>query len=650
VPLPAPNLDDRRFQELVDEAKRLVQQRCPEWTDHNVSDPGVTLIETFATMVDQLLYRLNRVPDRLYVKFLDLLGVRMFPPTAARTDVTFWLSAPQPDKVKIPEGTEVATVRTETDEAISFRVVKNLDIVPSTLTRLATTSEGARVVDRSDTINSQATFFSFGQTPTPGDALLIGLSVPVPACAVLLRFECDVEGVGVDPKRPPLAWEAWNGEAWVACGIDRDETGGLNRSGDVVLHVPATHEAYLIAGRRAGWLRCRVVPAEPGQPVYSASPRILSLTAATVGGTTAAINGEVVEGEIVGKSEGVPGQRFSLRRRPVVPGDDPPVLEVSLGEGWEPWKVVESFAGSGPDDPHFFLEEVAGEVVLGPAVREPDGSLRQYGRLPPAGALLRLRSYRTGGGRRGNVAAGAISVLKSSIPYITRVENRERASSGVDGESLEEAKIRGPVLLASRERAVTVDDYEQLARRAAPEVARVRCAPAEEPTEAGGVRILVVPAVSEDELGRLVFDQLVPAEETLQKIKTFLGERRMVGARVLVEPPEYQGVTVVAQLRSRPRTTPQRLQNDAMEALYRYFGPVTGGPDGKGWPFGRPVHIGDVYAVLQRVPGTELVEDARLFAANPATGERNQQPVQRIELGAHTLVFSYEHQIQVQEG
>ena len=50
----------------------MVQQRCPEWTDHNVSDPGVTLIETFAYMIDQLLYRLNRVPDRLYLKFLDL--------------------------------------------------------------------------------------------------------------------------------------------------------------------------------------------------------------------------------------------------------------------------------------------------------------------------------------------------------------------------------------------------------------------------------------------------------------------------------------------------------------------------------------------------------------------------------------------------
>ena len=84
--LPAPNLDDRHFQDLVDDAKRLVQQRCPEWTDHNVSDPGVTLIEAFAQMVDQLIYRLNRVPDLHYVKFLELIGVELRPPAAARGD------------------------------------------------------------------------------------------------------------------------------------------------------------------------------------------------------------------------------------------------------------------------------------------------------------------------------------------------------------------------------------------------------------------------------------------------------------------------------------------------------------------------------------------------------------------------------------
>ena len=63
--LPSPNLDDRRFQDLVDEAKRMVQRRSGVWTDHNVSDPGVTLIETFANMTGRLLYRLNRVPDKI---------------------------------------------------------------------------------------------------------------------------------------------------------------------------------------------------------------------------------------------------------------------------------------------------------------------------------------------------------------------------------------------------------------------------------------------------------------------------------------------------------------------------------------------------------------------------------------------------------
>ena len=78
--LPTPRLDDRTFQDLVDEAKRRIPRLAPEWTDHNVSDPGVALIELFAYMTDQLLYRVNRVPDRHYVKFLELIGLRLFPP------------------------------------------------------------------------------------------------------------------------------------------------------------------------------------------------------------------------------------------------------------------------------------------------------------------------------------------------------------------------------------------------------------------------------------------------------------------------------------------------------------------------------------------------------------------------------------------
>src|SRR5918996_212550 len=129
--LVAPRLDDRSFQDLVDDAKRFVQERCPTWTDHNVSDPGITLIEAFAWMTDLLLYRLNRVPDRLYVKFLDLLGVSLFPPTAARVDVDFRLSSPQDEVITVPFGTVVATPRSATAEPVTFSPTRQLDITPA---------------------------------------------------------------------------------------------------------------------------------------------------------------------------------------------------------------------------------------------------------------------------------------------------------------------------------------------------------------------------------------------------------------------------------------------------------------------------------------------------------------------------------------
>lgn len=121
-----------------------MQQRAPEWTDHNVSDPGVTLIETFAYLVDQLLYRLNRVPDKNYLAFLDLLGIRLFPPTAGSAEVDFWLSAPQPDTVTLPAYTEVTTADGETDEPVVFATADELHILPSELVRLVTAPAAVR--------------------------------------------------------------------------------------------------------------------------------------------------------------------------------------------------------------------------------------------------------------------------------------------------------------------------------------------------------------------------------------------------------------------------------------------------------------------------------------------------------------------------
>lgn len=644
--LPVPNLDDRRFQDYVDDAKRYVQQNCPEWTDHNVSDPGVTLIETFAFMVDQLTYRLNLVPDRNYVKFLELIGVHLFPPSAAQAPVTFWLTAPQDHPVVVPRGARVQTQRVDREEPVVFETLSELVINSAAVERVVTLGlEEFAVFDHTDRLGIEA-FEAFGAAPLPGEALLVGLTEAIPTNTVAMRFRAYVEGVGVDPENPPLVWEAFDGSNWHPCEIERDETGGLNQPGDIVLHVPAEHQVAIIDGQRAGWLRCRVIEPEEGQPFYSASPRIETLAAFVVGGTTQAVHAEVVDEEIVGVAEGVAGQHFELRQRPVVSSTIPHVLEVAGDDGWEEWSEVDTFAGSAPDDAHFMLDRVSGEIALGPLVRLEDGSSRNYGRVPGKGAPVRMRQYRAGGGAAGNVSRGALSAMKTQLSFVARVENRAPAAGGVEGEDLENAKERGPISLRTLGRAVTVEDYEILARQSASGIARVRCVPASEEDPHAGVRVLVVPAVADDEDGTMPFTRLAPQAVLLEQVAQELDRRRAIGARVVVEPPFFQGITVVAQLLARSFADPARVRTDAAAALYRFLHPINGGADGSGWSFGRPVHAGEVYAVLQRVNGVELVEGVQLFPADPVTGERGAA-TQRLEIAPNALLFSYGHEVRV---
>jgi predicted phage baseplate assembly protein len=641
--LPTPDLDDRRFQDLVNDAKRMVMRRCPEWTDHNVSDPGVTLIETFAFMTDQLLFRLNRVPDRLYLKFLDLIGLNLLAPVPAEAPVTFWLSSVATTEITIAAGTQAGTLRTETSEAVTFATVDDLLIVP---VALQTVLAGPGLLDFTEELRQARPFPAFGEQPHPEEAIYLGLTEPAPRCAIRLDFAGRLDGVGVDPDWAPLAWEAFDGRDWVECLVSTDETGGLNRSGAITLHLPIDHAASVVNGVRAGWLRARVTPAEPGQPAYTMTPVVDALSAATVGGTMPAVHADIIQNETLGVTEGVAGQRFTVSRTPVLAAGVPVELDVSSDTGWQSWTRVDSFGDSGPDDRHFTLDGATGTISFGPAVRLEDGGLRQYGAVPAVDSVVRVRRYCVGGGARGNVGPGAIRTLKSSIPYVGAVENLRRAQHGADGETIEQAKVRGPILLRSRSRAVTVEDFETISCEAAPEVTRVRCLPAgAEGVEPGSVKVLVVPVATAVD-GRLKLGDLVPSEDTLRRVAERLDEVRLIGTRVVVEPPMYRGITVVAQLTARPRMRADKVQAEAVEALYRFLNPLTGGPDGAGWPFGRAVHSGEVFGVLQKVDGVDLVEDVRLFSANPVTGERGQ-PTGRVDLPANSLVFSYEHQIRV---
>ena len=643
--LVAPNLDDRRFQDLVDDAKRLVQQRCPDWTDHNVSDPGVTLIETFAFMTDQLLYRLNRVPDRLYIKFLELVGLRLRPPSPALVPVTFWLSASMPTGMLVPAGTRVSTLRTETDEAIVFTTVEDLQIPHCELVELRTRFAGGESLSLAQGLRSRVAAPAFSSSPQPGEALLIGLDKAVPRCVLRLDFDGRVEGIGVNPSDPPWAWEAWTGESWHPCQVSLDETGGFNRSGAILVHVPAGHERSIVDGDAAAWIRVRILEPSEDQPGYRSSPLIEGLVVSTVGGTEQAVHADLVDAEIVGTSLGSPGQSFGLSRGPIV-RFGAITVETSSEDGWQEWHPVDDFATSGPSDRHAVLDYSAGQLLFGPVVREADRDLRHFGAVPEKGAVIRVSGYAVGGGRGGNIPAKAIQTLKSSIPFIARVENLEAAQGGVDGETLDEAKTRAPLYLRTRNRAVTVEDFEVFAREAAPDAARIRCVPSED-VGAGAVKLLVVPAAASTD-GRLNFEDLVPRQEMLERIAERLEQVRLIGTRLLIEPPRYRGITVVARVRARPRANAARLREAALDALYTFINPQPGGgPDGAGWPFGRPVQSGEVFALLQNLPGAELVEDVRLFSADPVTGERGVESG-RQEIERHSLVFSFDHQVRIQ--
>src|SRR5260370_34249234 len=106
--IPAPKLDDRTYSDIVAEAMRLIPRYCPEWTDHNPSDPGITILELCAWMTELILYRLNRVPEKNYLAFLDMIGIKRRGPQPARGLITFQL-VERAERQVIKEGTPIAT-------------------------------------------------------------------------------------------------------------------------------------------------------------------------------------------------------------------------------------------------------------------------------------------------------------------------------------------------------------------------------------------------------------------------------------------------------------------------------------------------------------------------------------------------------------
>ena len=655
MPLPDPRLDDRQFQDIVNEAKSLIPRYAPEWTDHNVHDPGVTLIELFAWMTDILLYRLNRVPEKNYLRFLDLLGIRLKDAVPARTLMTFRLSAAQPAPVTVPRGSEVATVRTGEAAAISFATDRDLVLFPPTLRQVLSSYDDTNYIDLTERFRSEGEYFpAFQATPIPGDALYFGFAENLGSHIVNLEVDCEVEGIGVDPLDPPLSWEAWCGNvrSWVRCGLESDGTGGLNQNGSVLLVLPDDMEPRQLAGAPSYWLRIRVVQARTRQPAYSSSPRINTIAPSTLGGNVDATHSTVISGTLLGRARGIPGESFDLQQAPILPRRSDESVEVQ-DEGddprWVRWEEVDSFRHSGPGDRHYVVDGVSGTVLFGPTIRQPDGGERSFGASLVRGQMVRMDRFRLGGGVIGNVGGNTLTVLKSSIPFISSVTNRQPATGGLDPETVESAKFRAPSELRSRDRAVTAADYEFLAHESSRLVARAKCIQVRSDSSGGTVppgmvELLIVPLIPDDH--ERTVEALQPSPELLATVRDSLDERRLLGTQLVVDGPAYVGVRVEATIVVQRHIDPEIVRQGVLDKISRHLDPIHGGADGGGWPFGRDLYLAEMQSVVQSVRGVEYAQDVTLYQIDLQTNQ-TRAAGQRIALAEDVLLMPSGHVVTV---
>lgn len=289
------NLDNKTFTQLVDEALKYIPIYAPRWTDHNLHDPGITMIDLFSWLTEMQLFSLNQVTGRHLSKYLSLLGVQPSPALLPEVEVQLSSTA----FTTIPQGTLFYTH--PSDEGAIFESSESMDIIPVTIEKVISYSD-YRYIDVSPfNLQVRSYYHAFGETPSPGDALYLGLSSTVATSGLegrslrltVYTYEDDLPPAGsgctVSSETPltnfpvfpsaRVTWEYWNGIIWQELSIsaEADTIPVLSAKGSISLDLPGDlHTGAPIAfpgdiGGTAGifWFRCRLLQAQ-----YELPPRI----------------------------------------------------------------------------------------------------------------------------------------------------------------------------------------------------------------------------------------------------------------------------------------------------------------------------------------------------------------------------------------
>jgi predicted phage baseplate assembly protein len=643
MPLPLPRLDNRTFDQLVDEGQVLLPRYAPGWTDYNAHDPGITLLELLAWLAELDFYRLDRVPPASTRAFLRLAGVV---PRAAQTAQTVVVAAPLA-AADVPAG---AGARGGDARPI-FQTTRAASLTPAHLVAVLS-GPATDLVDRTQ---ASSLFDALGAAPAVGDALYLGFDGPlVPTTAPLslyvstadeaadrlTRARLDADWASaraealVDRLPAPadvrahyaarLAWEYHAGAGvWAPLADVEDETRALTLAGFVRFRLPAAVAGVSLPGQPTRYfLRARLAAGR-----YDCAPKIRALLANAL----AVRNAVDQPRQRLDRSNGRAAQLFALPSAPVVPGSTR-VEVIAGGVADGVWTETATWDGVGPHDRVYLLDAERGELAFG------DGRI---GRVPPDGAEI-WAAYRTGGGATGNVAANTLVELAGAAGPL-KVTQPFAAAGGAPAEDLEAATGRALATLAGPARAVTLQDFEDLvlAMPGVP-IARVealadyrpdlQCLPAR-----GSVTVVVVPWCPPA--------RPEPSPELLCAVARYLDRRRPLTTELHVVGPCYTTVSVRARLHPKVVADGARLIDDARAALVRFLDPLRGGPDGKGWPVGRDVYRSEVLALLNDLPGVAYVDELEI-----ATGTQPGARCGNSTVCAHGLVASGTHVITIDSG